>query len=197
MALDPNDSDDAWRGLEAALRVYVRRHVAPSWVDDVVADVLIRLVRHRDHLDRAENPTAWLFRVAANAIADHHRRRAAERRGTANVGREPQPAATDPSGDDEERARAELGGCVLAMLAQLPPPYAEALRLTEVEGLTQTAAANRLGLSTSGMKSRVQRGRDKLKDELLRCCEVALDGRGQVMGYDRTGSCPTDCGPKR
>jgi hypothetical protein len=36
----------------------------------------------------------------------------------------------------------------------------------------QASAAARLGLATSGMKSRVQRGRAKLKELLDACCEV-------------------------
>lgn len=45
-------------------------------------------------------------------------------------------------------------------------------------------AAARLGLSTSGMKSRVQRGRSKLEQAILRCCAVALDCRGEVIGCE-------------
>ena len=67
------------------------------------------------------------------------------------------------------------------MIRTLPARYAEALLLTDIDGLTQAAAAERLGLSLSGMKSRVQRGRRLLKQTLLRCCAVELDRRGGVV----------------
>ncbi len=56
----------------------------------------------------------------------------------------------------------------------LPSPYREALTLTELEGLTQKEAAEMLGISLSGMKSRVQRGRQQLRQALEDCCHIAL-----------------------
>ena len=69
--------------------------------------------------------------------------------------------------------------------------------LTELEGVTQKDAAAKLGLSISGMKSRVQRGRGKLKDVVLDCCEVELDRRGGLVDYRRRngdvlGGCDCD-----
>lgn len=46
----------------------------------------------------------------------------------------------------------------------------QALELTDLGGMTQGDAAARLGLSVSGMKSRVQRGRRMLREEIGRCC---------------------------
>jgi hypothetical protein len=40
-----------------------------------------------------------------------------------------------------------------------------------------------LDLSLSGAKSRVQRGRQKLKDRLLACCQVQFDTRGNILDY--------------
>jgi RNA polymerase sigma-70 factor, ECF subfamily len=64
--------------------------------------------------------------------------------------------------------------------------------LTELDGVTQAEAAARLGLSTSGMKSRVQRARAQLKDLLADCCEIELDRRGGVTAY-RPRRRPCDC----
>ncbi|MFO0634577.1 MAG: TauD/TfdA family dioxygenase [Nannocystaceae bacterium] len=65
----------------------------------------------------------------------------------------------------------------------LPSPYREALTLTELEGLTQREAAQMLGVSLSGMKSRVQRGRVQLRRALEGCCDIAVDARGRVIAY--------------
>ncbi|HAH00091.1 MAG TPA: RNA polymerase subunit sigma-24, partial [Ktedonobacter sp.] len=64
----------------------------------------------------------------------------------------------------------ELIPCIKTMVDSLPNDYREALYLTEYEGLTQRELADRLGLSFSGAKSRVQRAREKLKVMLLDCC---------------------------
>lgn len=172
---------DDWRDFQTSLRAYVGRRVAADAVEDVVGDILLLLARHRERLAVADDPAAWVFRVAANAIADHHRRRAAETRALARYA-----AEVEPPGDEGNAA--EIAACLTPVIRNLPEPYAEALLLTDIAGLKQTEAAARLGLSTSGMKSRVQRGRSKLKQAILRCCAVALDGRGGVIGCERRGS---------
>jgi RNA polymerase sigma-70 factor (ECF subfamily) len=76
------------------------------------------------------------------------------------------------------------------MMKSLPKRYDEAIRLTEYGGMTQAAAAKHIGLSTSGMKTRVQRARQRLKHMLLKCCEIEPDRRGGIVTYKpRPGGC--------
>ena len=70
-------------------------------------------------------------------------------------------------------------------MAALPSPYREAVTLTELQGMTQKDAAEMLGISLSGMKSRVQRGRQRIREMLQACCGIALDARGHVLSYER------------
>ncbi len=182
-------SSEAWTELASGLNGYVRRRVDPASADDVVGSVLLNLVRHQAALRKAENPLAWVRRAAANAIADHYRRRAAERRALDAF--EAESEQTSPE-DTEADSTAEFARCLQPFIDGLPAPYGEALILTDIEGLTQAEAATRLGLSHSGMKSRVQRGRAKLKEALLRCCTIETDRRGGVIDYERRAN-KTDC----
>jgi hypothetical protein len=50
--------------------------------------------------------------------------------------------------------------------------------------MTHAKAAAVATVSVPGMKSRVQRGRAKLRELLLACCEVNRDVRGRVMDFD-------------
>ena len=178
---------DSWRDFQTSLRAYVSRRVEAGAVEDVVGDILLLLVRHRDRLAVADEPAAWVFRVAANAITDHHRRRAAEARALTQYA-----AEIDQNGSafgDASNA-AEIAACLTPVIRNLPEPYAKALLLTDIAGLNQTEAAAHLGLSTSGMKSRVQRGRSKLKQAILRCCAVALDCRGGVIDCEPRSTKP-------
>ncbi len=77
----------------------------------------------------------------------------------------------------------ELAGCLRPMIDRLDTTYREALVLVELDRLTHRAAAERLGLSLSGMKSRVQRGRRRLKRLLRECCIIELDRRHRVVDY--------------
>src|SRR5205823_859707 len=72
--------------------------------------------------------------------------------------------------DTHEGVVAELAPYIKLMVDSLPADYREALVLTEYEGLTQKELGERLGISLPGAKSRVQRGREKLKMLLLNCC---------------------------
>jgi RNA polymerase sigma-70 factor (ECF subfamily) len=77
----------------------------------------------------------------------------------------------------------ELFPAVRAMLNSLSPQDRQALILTEYQGLTQKEFGERMGLSFSGAKSRVQRAREKLKQQLLACCHFELDRRGHILNY--------------
>ena len=192
------DTERSWSDFLDRLRRYVSRRVDGAWADDVMGDILLRLAEHRDDLERARNPLAWMYRVAANVITDHHRRRAAESRALKQAAVE---AETDISTDvrdaaEEETPEQALARCLTPFVRDLPANYAEALTLTELQGHTQADAAAASGLSHSGMKSRVQRGRILLKQRLLKCCDIALDRRGRVMDVRRRNQ-PSQAGCAR
>ena len=97
--------------------------------------------------------------------------------------------------DDADALQTDLGDCVALFVARLPSPYREAITLTELEGLTQKDAAEMLGISVSGMKSRVQRGREKIRDMFDECCRISVDCRGRVVECEPRSfhEIPADC----
>ena len=124
---------------------------------------------------------AWLHRIARNAIIDHYRIRRAHR---------PLPTddALDHAVDEREevgpnQATQELARCLRPLIDQLPDKYRQAVTLVDLDGHTQVATARELGLSLSGTKSRVQRGRRQLRQLLTACCVIATDRTGAVSGY--------------
>jgi RNA polymerase sigma-70 factor, ECF subfamily len=52
----------------------------------------------------------------------------------------------------------------MKMIRSLPEGYRQAVQMAEIEEQSQQHVADRLGLSLSGAKSRIQRGRAMLKD---------------------------------
>jgi RNA polymerase sigma-70 factor (ECF subfamily) len=170
------------------LRAFVARRVDAAFVDDIVGEILLRVAAHRDRFDRTGNPLAWLYKVANNAITDFYRRRATETNALRQLAHE----ASETDEADESDSYRELAQCLQPMIETLPEDYREALRLTDLQGLTQAEAAAQAGLSVSGMKSRVQRGRDKLKDALHRCCQIELNRRGRIVDYEQRGPSPCD-----
>lgn len=174
----------AWQELELRLRPYVARRVpSAADVDDVLQETFVRVHRGLGGLEDGERFGAWVYRVAANAVFDHLRARSRHPLVRSEPGDE---ATAAQSLLPDENLEAELSECIALFVARLPSPYREAITLTELEGLTQKDAAEMLGISVSGMKSRVQRGREQIRRMFEACCEISVDGRGRV----------TECTPR-
>jgi RNA polymerase sigma-70 factor (ECF subfamily) len=173
----------AWAELEAKLRPFIARRVRslPD-VDDVVQDVFLRMQRGLPSLQDDDRFGPWVYRIARSAIADHRRSLARHPLESSAALDETEGAPGSPS---EEDGLEELVAMYVApFVALLPSPYREALTLTELEGLTQREAAAMMGISLSGMKSRVQRGRRALRDAFEACCKIAVDARGRIVSCE-------------
>jgi RNA polymerase sigma-70 factor (ECF subfamily) len=169
----------SWETVETRLRPFVERRVSGPDVDDVMQDVFLRMQTGLASLRDEQRFTAWLFQIARSSIAEYARTRA--RHPLPDGAESELPAA--PSADDDRDAARELAGCVSMFVAQLASPYREAVSLVELDGLTTREAADIVGISVSGMKSRVQRGRAQLRRMFDQCCEIALDPRGKPTDY--------------
>lgn len=198
------DTQAIWRQVHDGLRAFVSKRVdGEADVEDILQEVFLRVHRRLDGLKDPRRMVPWLFRITRNAIIDHYRRPARRREVPAGLSADldaDEPAMVRPAGGesaDAAQVRSELAGCLRPMIERLPADYRAAVALVELQGLTQQAAAGRLGLSLSGMKSRVQRGRRRLKQMLEACCEIQLDGRRAVADYRVRDSRRNPCGPCR
>ena len=193
------ETERLWQEMHGRLLSYIRGRVATvDDAEDILQDVFLRIHANLHRLKDTERVAAWIYQIARNAITDYHRGRA-RRGGVVGLAGEGDGAAVAAWGeaaatDAYRRAVDELGHCLLPFLEQLPEHYRQAVTLTELKGMRQTEAARELGLSVSGMKARVQRGRRKLKEAMLDCCAVEFDRRGGLVDYERRdgGGCQ-DC----
>ena len=177
----------AWQAHRAELVRFVEARVRDrATAEDIVQDVLLRAYGRADTLREPGSLQAWLYRITRNAIVDHYRaRRPAEELP------DDLPAGEDEPGPD---ARAALARCLRPMIGQLPEHYRDAVQLAELQGLSQQETAERLGLSLSGAKSRVQRARSRLHEMLRACCRIELDSRGNPMDYEASAGCAGEDG---
>jgi RNA polymerase sigma-70 factor, ECF subfamily len=187
-----------WEELYGNLRGFVARRVSNSAdVDDLVQAVMLRLLKGLGTLRDSERLHPWVYRTARDVIIDHYRALASRREVTAAADeqRDDEHSSQPTPEEHEDVALQELAACLAPMFRQLGPPYQEAVTLTELQGVTQAEAAKRVGISLSGMKSRVQRARKHLRTVLEECCRIQLDRRGGIIGYEsrRPDSC--SCGP--
>lgn len=169
------------QALLAALDSDLRRWFArrsPQDADDLVQETLLRVHTGLPALRDDTRLDGWVSRVRRSVWVDHLRRK----RPSEPVGE----IAVDA--DPVERATEHVAGWLPAFVDALAEPYREAVRLADLEGMSQADLADRLGLSSSGARTRVQRGRAMLKAELDACCTVRWEG-GEVSDIERRCGC--------
>lgn len=172
-----------WEEHKARLRGYITNRVRDRHVaDDILQDVYLKAHVSLHTVRSPGSISGWLTRIAANAIADHYR----AHRSVAEL-------PDDLVAPELERDLvAELATCLHPLIDDLPEIYRTALTLSEIDGITQGEVARRLGISVSGAKSRVQRGRRLLRDRILQCCEIENGSHGIVDFSARDGNCGCD-----
>lgn len=173
-------TESIWSQLSDDLRRFIRRRVADDHVaDDLLQETFLRIHGNIRKLHESDRLAAWVYRIAHNVIHDHYR----AKRGDVSLA----DMACAEVNDGKDQLKASAGVWLNELVDHLPPTYQEAVRLSELEGLPQHEVADRLGLSVSGAKSRVQRGRALLRGVLDQCCTFEFDRQGNVM----------DCDPKQ
>ena len=190
-------TEELWQGMHDGLRAFIARRVSDqSHAEDVLQDVFVRVHRQMDSVNDPRRIVSWIYQITRNAIIDYYRKPGRRHEIPAGLSTDievfggdlsvPERFGPEESGD----SGLELAACLRPMVERLSRDYRDAITLVELEGLTQQDAAKRMGISLSGMKSRVQRGRKQLKQLLDDCCLIELDRRGGVIDYQtRKGDC--------
>jgi RNA polymerase sigma-70 factor (ECF subfamily) len=181
-------TEQVWETFHVPLQQFIRRRISDETAaEDLLQDVFLDIHQHIDTLRDVKKLESWIYQITRNAIIDYYR----SRRATTTL-EEPEALQLPEELPDEDIVT-ELLPSVRAMVLSLPAIDRQALVLTEYQGLTQKELAERLGISVSGAKSRVQRAREKLKQQLLACCHFELDRRGHIINFQsRCVCCTTD-----
>ena len=179
-------SNQIWHDYHLSLLGFIRRRVgAADLAEDLLQDVFVKVHSRLDTLADADRIQNWLYRIARNTIVDYHRTRKSV---------EPLPDEVVWQPEREDKEWQELSRCVRPMIELLPEGYREALLLSEIQGLPLKEVAERLKLSLPGAKSRVRRGREKLKKVFLDCCHFEFDCRGKPIDWSPKNGCTgTSC----
>lgn len=165
----------AWSATEAELRGYLRHRMGHQEdVEDLLQEVFIKALRQDSRFCQIENPRAWLFQVARNALADRLR-----------VARDHIALPDDLAIQKPEQPPLvdDLTQCLPRVLSELSDEDRLAITLCDIEGRSQQDLANCLGISLSGAKSRIQRARKRLKAQMELGCKVRYDESGNVSGF--------------
>lgn len=174
--------ENIWKEYKNAMHGFIKKRVADAHVaDDLLQEVFLKIHKASGDTGSVTNIRAWIYGITRNAITDYYR----SKKYSSDI----PDHLTYP--EDDRKVLREISTCMMPMIENLPNIYREALILSDIEGLSQKQVAEIQGISHSGAKSRVQRGRRMLKDMMLRCCRFEFDRKGSVIDYRKNDQ---DCG---
>lgn len=159
--------------------------------EDILQNVFAKISAQADTLSEKEKIQNWLFTVTRNAVIDYYRANAKRK----NV--ELSDAITEQLLDEGTAdATKGLDSCVATMIALLPDEYRDIIEDAEIRGISQKELAAKYDMAYSSMRTRVQRGRERLKQLFYNCCHIKADQRGNVLHAQRRPDCETPCTPR-
>ncbi|PKV50661.1 RNA polymerase sigma (SigZ) subunit [Aquimarina sp. MAR_2010_214] len=173
--------ESIWKEYEKPLLNFIKTKVNDDNIgEDIVQEVGIKLHTAIHKNESINNYKSWLFQVTRNTIADYYRKNKIP---TTIIKDQPEVTETSIS----NACVCDLSGFVIQNY--LPKQYAEALYLSDIEQKPQKEIAKILDLSLTATKSRIQRGRKKLKELVTDCIEISYNTKGQITGFLLKNDC--------
>lgn len=171
-----------WNEFHQKLANFIRNRISDKEAaNDILMDVFLKVQLHLPKLQDSTKLTAWVFQITRNAITDYYRKK--------NYVNSPEEPVEILDDSFEQNYNDIFKDEIRKYINRLPEQYREALVLTELKGMSQIKLAEHLKISYSGAKSRVQRGREKLKELFLECCHIEADRFGNIVNYHVRPKC--------
>lgn len=170
-----------WTDFHKELKAFIYNKTRNSAdTDDILQEVFIKIIRNIDKVNQAENLRQYLYGIVRNAINDYFR----NQKQIMDLP-EIEEKITEEEAQSLNNTIAEC--CIKPFINKLPENYRDALLITEFQDVSQKELAEKLNISYSGAKSRVQRGKEKLKDLLVQCCSYKSDSYGNILDSENCG----------
>lgn len=161
----------AWRRYRSEIQGYLTHRVGDSALaEDLLQEVFLKAMQQGKAFCTLDNPRAWLFQVARNALVDHVR-----------LQKNAVPLPDDLIEDREDVAPIDaLADCLSRVLMELSDQDREIIQRCDLDGMKLQTFANAHHLSLPAAKSRIQRARQRMRDILTHNCQVRFDTAGRV-----------------
>lgn len=160
-----------WNALAPRLLVFVRKRVQERAIaQDIVQDVFLQFHQRSYQLKDPDKLAGWTFRVAQNRIMDFFRER-----------KRKEVELSPPTLEEENHYNQCVADCLKEEIRNLPEKYRLAFELAELKAVPQVKIASELGVSYSGLKSRVQRARELLRLRMKAKYQIEYDRYGNIL----------------
>lgn len=142
--------------------------------EDAVQDALLSAYKHLDQFKGTAKITTWLTSIVTNSALTQLRRRPRHPHISVDekIGNEQDHYFSDTLADirpnaESEYIRSDLHRHLMRFVTRLSPSLRKAIQLCDLDGISTKEAADLLGVPHGTLKSRISRGRKKLK-QLMR-----------------------------
>ncbi|MCV9385406.1 sigma-70 family RNA polymerase sigma factor [Reichenbachiella ulvae] len=168
-----------WEAYKSAIKSYILKKVKnEDSANDLSHEVLMKIYNSCCSGTEIKNIRSWMFQIAHNTVIDHWK---AENRYVDEL--------KDSMETEETNAYLEIETLIKPLLELLPEKYATPLLLSDIEGIKQTEVAQRINLSLTATKSRIQRARVLLKEKIIDCSQMETDSDGRPISIEIKSSC--------
>ena len=157
---------EAWNKNEAFIKNWLIKQTGdPDKAKDLLQDLFIKAMQHKTTFCTTQDAKSWLFKVAKNALIDDYRR-------SKWPFTELPDEIEDPTNTVQEVPLTDLQKCMVRVLIELNTDDKEIIEYCDIQGMPQQAYAQLKQLSLSATKSRLQRARKKLRQQMVTACQV-------------------------
>ena len=153
-------------------------------------NVFVKISTNIEKLADEDKLKSWVYSITRNAIIDYYR-----------VNTNSKHVAVDEVLEDSlsEQETVDstkgLDHCMSCMIDLLPEEYRGIIIDSEIKGIKQKDLAEKYGMAYPSMRSRVQRGRERLKQLFYNCCHIETDKLGNVLEAQSRNNCAGPCTP--
>lgn len=189
MEQQPLSTEQIWKLFSNKLLSFLLDRVSDQQVaEDLLQETFIQIHKNLSNLEDEQKITAWILQITRNLLIDHHRidhHRTKEMSASQLSDRDVYDFAPE---NDNYNINELVMGWLPMIIDQLPDNNRKAVRLYELNAVPPQEIADILNISLSGAKSRIKRGREKLKTIIFQCCSFEQDQHGNVIRFVRHSS---------
>jgi len=158
--------------LDAMYNFALRLTSDPNDAEDLVQDTIVKAYRFFSSYEKGTNAKAWLFRILKNSYINNYRKKSKQPNQVdydevATFYETIRDERTDTSDLEDKMYRELIDDDISSALEELPEDFRTVVLLCDVEGFTYEEIANMLDVPIGTIRSRLHRGRNLLRTQLM------------------------------
>ncbi|MDP4178753.1 MAG: RNA polymerase sigma factor SigZ [Bacillota bacterium] len=176
-----DEFEKLWTLYQNRLLEYIMDKVQNKYdAEDIFQEVFIKVNQSFYNISDKSSIQSYIYKAAKNTIIDYYRKKR-----EIPIGIEGDISEEFISNELSDNISKEMAYCLRNILNDLPEKYQKPIKLYDIDGKKHKEVSKQLMISISGSKTRIQRGRQKLKKMLFKCCDFEFDAMGNVINYKK------------